>query len=299
MTKLLKEPLLHFLLLGAALFLLFGWRGNSASAPGGQAATPSVRIVVGRNTVDQMISQYAKTWQRAPTEEEQACLIEDYIRSEIYYREALAIGLDRDDEVMKRRLRQRMEFLYEDISSWAEPSDEDLRKFMEGRREKYLTDLRIAFRQVFVNATERGKDAEAVAGQFLKQLTQGADPDSVGDPTMLAPEVSLSPLWDIRKQFGDGFASSLVDLKPGAWTGPIRSSYGLHLVLVKERVGQRLPDLKDIRETLKRDWIAQRQTELKDAAYAKIRQRYTVTVEKPAAPGAGPAAAASAGGRTQ
>jgi len=282
-VNLLKEPLFHFLLIGAALFLLYGWRSNSSSLSGGQAGTKTAQIVVTQDAIDQINNLFAKTWQRQPTEEEQKQLIEDFVRNEIYYREAIAIGLDRDDEVIRRRLRLKMEFIYEDITSWAEPTDEDLKAFMKKHREKYLTDPQLSFRQVYINTNKRGKSAESDARQILAQLTEGADPDSVGDPTLLEPEVTLSPLRDIRKQFGDEFGRTLLELKPGGWAGPIRSAFGLHMVFVKERMGGRLPDLKEVRETVKRDWTAERQKELKDAAYAKVRERYSVTVEKPKA----------------
>ena len=290
MLRLMKEPLVHFLLIGAALFLLFGWRGNSASVPGGQAGTPTAQIVVSRDALDQMNNLFAKTWQRPPTEEEQKGLIEDFVRNEIYYREAIAIGLDRNDEVLKRRLRQKMEFIYEDITSWAEPTDEELNAFMETHREKYLADPQLSFRQVYVNAKKRGTDAESDARQVLAQLSKGADPDSVGDPTLLESEVRLSPLWDIKKQFGAEFGKNLLDLKPGAWAGPITSGFGLHLLLVKERRSGRLPDLEEVREAVKRDWTAEKQKQVKDAAYARIRERYSVTVERPKA-GTAPLAA--------
>jgi hypothetical protein len=291
--NLLKEPLLHFLLIGVALFLLYGWRGNSASGPGGQAGTPTAQVVVTRDALDQVNNLFAKTWQRPPTEEEQKGLIEDFVRNEIYYREAIAIGLDRDDEVFRRRLRQKMEFIYEDITSWAEPTDEDLKAFMEKHREKYLTDPQLSFRQIYINTDKRGKSAESDAWQILAQLDEGTDPDSVGDPTLLEPEVPLSPLWDIRKQFGEEFARNLLELKPKGWAGPIRSGFGLHLVFVRERLGRQLPDLNEARETVKRDWTTERQQELKDAAYAKIRERYAVTVERPKTVAASAAAAAN------
>jgi hypothetical protein len=281
--KLVKEPLVHFLLIGATLFLLDGWRGNSASVPGGQAGMPTPQIVVSRDALDQMNSLFAKTWQRPPTEAEQQGLIEDFVRNEIYYREAIAIGLDRDDEVLKRRLRQKMEFIYEDITSLAEPTDEDLKAFMKMHREKYLVDPQLSFRQVFLNATKRGASAESDARQVLAQLKNGADPDSVGDPTLLEGEVKLSPLWDIKKQFGDEFGKSLVDLKPDVWAGPIKSGFGLHLVFVRERTDRRPPDLNEVRETVTRDWAIEKQKRVKDAAYAKLRERYSVTVERPKA----------------
>jgi len=279
MMGLLKEPLLHFILIGAGLFLLYGWRSNSASLSGGQAGLSREQIVVAQEKIDQVIGQFEKTWQRPPTGDEQKSLIEDLVRSEIYYREAIAIGLDRDDEVLKRRLRQKMEFIFEDIASVAEPVDEDLKAFMKKHQEKYLVDPQVSFRQVYISTYKRGKSAESDARQILAELTAGADPDSVGDSTMPEPDIRLSPLWDIRKQFGDEFGNALLAIKPGRWSGPIRSGYGLHLVFVNERRSGRLPDLKEVRETVKRDWMVEKQKELKDAAYAKIRESYNVTVE--------------------
>ena len=299
LKSLLREPLFHFLLIGAALFLLFGWKGNSASITAGQVGTTAAQITVSRDAIDRMNMQFAKTWQRQPTEEEQKGFVEELVRNEIFYREALAIGLDRDDEVLKRRMRQKMEFIYEDISTWAEPSDADLMAFMKKNRDKYLTDPQLSFRQVFISKDKRGKNAESDARQVLGQLTAGAAPDTVGDPTMLAAETHLLPLREVNNQFGEEFGMALLELKPGAWAGPVKSVYGFHLVLLKELRAKRLPDLKDIRETVKRDWLVEKQTELKDAAYAKIRERYTVTVEKPRADIRPLAAAAASKSRTQ
>jgi len=278
--RVFREPLFHFLLIGAALFLINGWKGNPASFPGGQVGTPTAQIVVTLDDINQMNDLFAKTWQRLPTEEEQRGLIEDFVRNEIYCREAIAIGLDRDDEVLRRRLRQKMEFIFENISSLGEPTEEDLNVFLIRQREKYLTDPKTAFRQVFISTYKRGERAESEARQVLAQLRAGADPDSVGDSTMLQPEMPLSPLWDIRKQFGDEFSRSLLDLKPETWAGPIRSGFGMHLVFVKERVGGRMPNLNEVREEVKRDWLVEKQKEMKDAAYQKIRSRYAVSIAK-------------------
>jgi hypothetical protein len=223
--NLFKEPLLHFLLIGAALFLLFNWKGNPVPMTGGQVGAPQAQIIVSRDAIEQMHSQFEKTWQRPPSEEEQKALVEDLIRSEVFYREAIAIGMDRNDEVLKRRLRQKMEFIYEDIAAVAEPSDADLKAFIKTHGEKYIADPQLSFRQVYISTDKRGRGAEAEARQVLAQLKEGADPSSAGDATMLDGEVPLSPLWDIRKQFGDDFSRSLLDVKPGKWAGPIRSGY--------------------------------------------------------------------------
>ena len=283
LQKLLREPLLHFLLIGAGLFLLFGWRGGPASLPGATAGPQAAKIVVTQEDVDQLTDVFTRTWQRPPSKEEAKSLVEDLVRSEIYYREALAIGLDRDDAVIRRRMRQKMEFIFEDISALAEPTDEDLRAFLKKHSERYLVDPQVSFKHVYVNTDKRGKNAESDARQILSQLNEGVDPDTVGDPFLLDTEIRLSPAWDIRKQFGEEFTRSLLELPPARWTGPVRSGFGLHLVLVTKRVGGRLPDLKEVREKVKQDWAVERQKELKDAAYAKLRERYSITIEKAAA----------------
>jgi len=277
--SLYKEPLLHFLLIGAGLFLLFGWSNGPASLPAGQSGPQSGKIVVAQGDIDQMVVTFTRTWQRPPTDEEKKGLVESFVRDEIYYREAVTAGLDRDDNVIKRRLRQKMEFILEDITSQAEPTDEELLAYMKKHPESYLIDPQIAFRHVYVNVDKRGKSAEADASQILAQLNEGTDPDTVGDSLMLDAEIRLSPLWDIRKQFGDEFSRNLLELKSRKWEGPVRSGFGLHLVLVTERVEGRLPALKEVRETVKRDWMFEQQKELKDAAYAKLRERYNVVVE--------------------
>jgi parvulin-like peptidyl-prolyl isomerase len=259
MKKMVREPLVHFLLIGTGLFLLFGWRGGPAFPPAEQSGPQSAKIVVTRYDIDQTIATFTKTWQRPPTEEEAKGLVEDLVRNEIYYREALAIGLDRDDGVIRRRMRQKMEFIFEDISSRTEPTDEELLAYMKMHPDSYRVDPQIAFRHVYVNVARRGKSAGADALEILAQLNAGADPGKVGDPILLDAEIELSPLWDIKKQFGEEFGRNLLELKSGKWAGPVRSGYGLHLVHATKRVGGRLPELKEVREMVKRDWTFERQ----------------------------------------
>ena len=227
-----------------------------------------------------MVAVFTRTWMRPPTNEDTRGLIDDFVRDEIFYREAVAAGLDRDDGVIRRRLRQKMEFILEDITAQTEPTDEKLLAYMKKHPDSFLVDPQVAFRHVYVNVDKRGKNAEADARQILAKLREGMDPGTLGDPILLDTEIKLSPLWDIKKQFGEEFSRNLLDLKSGKWEGPVRSGYGLHLVLVEKRVGGRLPELKEVREMVKRDLMAERQKALKDAAYAKIRERYTVIVEK-------------------
>lgn len=279
--KLLKEPLFHFLLLGLTLFLVYGWKARPTSSTEAGARAVVAQIVVSQNDVHQMNNLFEKTWQRTPTEEVQKGLIEDFIRNEIYYREAIAIGLDREDEVLKRRLRLKMEFIFEDISLLTEPTDEELRAFMMEHQNSYRTGLKISFEQIYISASKRGENAEVEARRVITQLKEGIDPSSVGDTTLLESKLPLTALEDIAKQFGDPFSKKLIELTPGEWSGPILSEFGLHLVHVKERQEQRLLDISEVREIVKRDWMVERQKNMKNDAYAKIRERYAVTVEPP------------------
>ena len=282
MKRWLKEPLLHFLLIGTGLFLLFGWGSGSVAVPQGQAVASSPEIIVSAGEVRHLMETFEKTWQRAPTDDDMQKLIDDYVRDEVYYREAQAAGLDRDDSVIRRRLRMKMEFLFEDIGAQLEPTDEELRVYLEKHSGEYRTESRIGFRQVFINTDHRGAKAETDAQEILNRLNAGAAPETFSDTTMLDLEVRLSPLWELRQQYGETFSNRLLELKPGRWEGPLRSGFGLHLVRIEQREEGSLPELSAVREKVKQGWLIARQQELKDAAYAKLKERYRVVVEKPA-----------------
>jgi hypothetical protein len=281
MKPLLKEPLVHFLLLGAGLFLLYAWQGGGPSSPGGVPGAPSPEVVIARSDIRQMEELFRKTWQRPPTEEERQGLVESLVRDEILYREALAAGLDRDDSVIRRRLRLKMEFVFEDIAAQVEPTDAELQAYREQNAANYRIPPRIGFRQVLVSADRRGASAEAEARALLDRLRDGADPLALGDPTLLGHAFSPVVLSDIESLFGSGFAAALGDLAPGRWEGPLRSSFGWHLVRVEQRTVEHVPELTAIRAAVQRDWARERQQALKDAAYARLRERYRVVVDAP------------------
>jgi hypothetical protein len=192
--NLIREPLVHFLIIGAGLFLLFGWGGGPVPLPAGQAGLPSAKIIIAPSDIDQMIAAFTRTWQRPPTEADMKVLVDNFVRDEIYYREALAMGLDRDDSVIRRRMRQKMEFIFEDITAQAEPTDEELLAYMKTHPDAYRIDPQIAFRHVYFNVDKRGKNAEADARQTLARLNEGMNAKLAGDPFMLGSELNLSPL---------------------------------------------------------------------------------------------------------
>jgi hypothetical protein len=268
---LLREPLVQFLLIGAALFLLFGL----VRAPGGKAQN---RIVVDANQVDQLRAQFTRTWLRAPTQEELTGLVREHVREEVYYREALAMGLDRGDAMVRRRMRQKLEFLLEDLSAEAPPSDEVLAAFMQREPERFRKEPQAAFRQVYLNP-EKHPDLLADATAVLASLKRGAAAEALGDVTMLPFESPLAPRSEIARLFGESFAEKVVTLPEGPWAGPIPSALGAHLVLVTKRIDARMPGLAEIRPVVEREYLVQRRLELKDLAYRKLLEGYEVVVE--------------------
>jgi hypothetical protein len=281
LKSLLREPLLHFLLIGAALFLYFHVSGGGSAGPG------STRIVLSSGQIAHLEAGFTRTWSRPPTEAELKGLIDDWVREEVAVREAMSAGLDRDDTVIRRRLRQKLEFLVEDNAEASPPTDEELKAWLAQHADQYRTEPRVAFRQVFVSRERRGAKAEADAAAILKRLTAAGPStriDDVGDATMLPMDFELAPLRDVDRTFGSGFAKQLDASEPGRWGGPIRSGYGLHLVLVRERVEGGLPNFEALRPVATREVLAQRRTRQLAAMYDRLLEKYRVVVERPPAP---------------
>jgi hypothetical protein len=277
MKSLLREPLIHFLLIGVALFLLFEILDN----PVGPQAN---RVVITSGQVEFLKARFAKTWQRQPTGEELQELIKGHVREEILYREALALGLDKNDMVVRRRMTQKLELMSEDIAGITVPTDDDLRKYMEEHSESFRIEPKAAFRHVFVNIEERGERADDEASRLLAVLSDKGnvtDPDALGDRFMLPGSYNLSPFSEITKLFGEQFSRELFKSKPGHWAGPILSGYGLHLVKVTEHVPGRMPELDEVRKAVEWEWTAAHRKTLKENIYKEIKEKYTVEFEQP------------------
>ena len=282
----LREPLVHFLLIGAALFLFFGWTGGSGGPN-------SSRIVIGPGQVEHLAVGFARTWRRPPTQQELKGLIDDYVREEMATREARSMGLDRGDTVIRRRLRQKLEFLVEDAAEAVPPTDAELQAWLDAHPESYHLDPQVAFRQVFLSPDRRGDSVEADAKRLLERLESlgpGADIESIGDSIMLPAEFELAPLNVASRMFGNEFAGRLAEVEPGRWAGPIRSGYGLHLVFVRERIEGRAPGLDDVRDAVARDLLTSRRKEQLETMYERLLESYDVVIDMPA-PEASPAAA--------
>jgi hypothetical protein len=272
----LHEPLLHFLVLGGLLFVLYGL----TPAPD-QTDVRQIRVTAAQ--VEQLAAQFSRTWMRPPTEEELAGLIERHIRGEVFYREALAMGLDQDDPYVRNRLGQKLEFLLDDLSAETAPSDETLARYLQEHPRRYEAPARLSFQQVYLNP-DRHPQLEADATRLLAQLRGGADPAALGDISLLGQTFDDLSQPEVARQFGDAFAEALLDLEQGRWLGPIPSGLGAHLVQVTDRQPARRPTLDEVRSQVLRDWQDQQRRAQKEQAYARLRQRYAITVEPAAGP---------------
>jgi hypothetical protein len=275
--KFLREPLVHFIALGALVFLLFHFNANRDEAPDG-------KIVVTSGKIEQLVTGFTRTWHRPPTQQELDGLAEDYIREEVLYREALAMGLDKDDTIVRRRMRQKLEFLTEEAGAAALPTDQDLQSWLDQHPDKFRVEPAIAFSQLYFNTSRRGESASAAAAKALAHLNsvgKSIAPLELGDPTMLPHELPLSRVDEVASMFGNEFAQHIPQLEPGRWAGPVQSSYGWHLVYVSERTEGRSRPFAEVREAAQREWLESRRKEVVDSTYNKLREKYAVVVEAP------------------
>jgi parvulin-like peptidyl-prolyl isomerase len=223
---------------------------------------------------------------RPPTAVELKGLVEDYVAEEVYYREAVAMGLDRDDTVIRRRLRQKMEFISEDIANSVEPSEAQLQEYLADNPGKFARPAELSLRQVYLNAGRRGDSVRADAEKLLAELQAGrgpADLAEAGDPTMLPATMEAASPQAIANAFGQEFAQQVDEAPVGQWSGPIESAFGLHLVRVDERVAAKAPTLGEIRPVVLREWQAEQRRGQSHSFLATLRDKYQVRIEGPAA----------------
>jgi hypothetical protein len=274
LKRLLREPLVHFLLLGGVLFAADGMLAKRATTEPG-------KIIVSQIRIDHLKEGFARTWLRAPTTEELEGLIRDYIREEVYYREALAMGLDRDDTIIRRRLQQKLEFLSENIGDLTQPTDEELRAFLQNHPDQFRSQRRFSFHQVYLSLERHRHSLAGDAEELLGQLksSNSSDASKLGDPSLLEHRFTDVEATEVAKQFGEKFANALNDLPLREWQGPVESSYGIHLVFVDERTERRSPALKDVRDAVRRELLNVRRLESNKQFYDGLRKRYTISIE--------------------
>ena len=276
LSKYLREPLLHFLLIGAALFIFYTLQNDDVLAD-------SNRIVISEAQIDHLAALWKKRWLRTPTRKELDGIIEQKIREEVLYREALAMGLDNNDSVIRRRLAQKVQFLFSDLAMQVEPTDDQLVDYLKDKTDKFKLPGSIRFKQVYFNTDKRGAQSQSDAEQLLTRLTHSSlsmDITQAGDTFMFGQQHDEISETEVARLFGKDFTSTLFALPVAKWQGPVVSAYGLHLVYIEKIMPSVLPDLAAVRDKVRKQWLAEQRRAQDESFYLNLRQQYNVVVEK-------------------
>ena len=285
MKRLLREPLLHFLLLGA---LLFGVYAYTAGKHGGAEQATQIRLTV--DDLSQLVLVFRSQWRHDPTPQEMRQLVEEKSREEILYREALALGLDKDDTIVKRRMAQKMQFLAEDVAAAREPAAEELATWYAANRSQFGLPARLSFRHLYFSPDRRGRRARDDAAATLAKLAGQPEDSMLAVP--LADSFMFQEYYRDRtpeflgKEFGPNFAIAVAKLPPGVWQGPVESGYGWHLVFIDTLIPGREPALEEIEDEVKKAWLAEQKERAWQKAYLEMRAKYTIVL--PALPDKAP-----------
>ena len=275
--KFLREPLVQFLFLGGLIYFAY-----ALFSPETEEDT-SKNIVVNKSKIEWMQGSWKKRWNRLPTQEELDGVIEQYVKEVILYNEAIKMGLDKDDGVIRRRLAQKVEFLAKDLVVFTPPTEEDLKKYYDEHQDKYTPDAAYSFIQIYFNPNKRGNetlnDANKAKEILNKEESNIQDFTRFGDNSMIDSYFESNSELEIRKSFGTGFAQELVKLELGKWHGTILSGYGVHLVYLKETVTPPVTSFRKIKDVVIQDWTSERQEKLNEDFYAALKEAYTIVVE--------------------
>jgi len=263
--------MLHFLLIGIALFGAYQWK-----AP---ADSDGRRIVITQGVVDDLVTQHVAAKGREPSSTELNHLIESYVHDEILYREGVKLGLERDDIVVKRRVRQKIEVIAEEDASTRTPTDADLSAYLVANQARFIQPAILTFEQVFLGESTSGPEVVRAVAVTRAALRNGTDPEELGKPTLLPLRMTETPADLVARDFGASFAAALEKVPVGEWAGPIDSSFGAHYVRVSERTPAVAPQLAAVRDHVVREWENERRQRARIDAYAKMRGDYEISIE--------------------
>ncbi len=276
----LREPLLHFLVIGFALFALY------ADMHRGRGGVESSRLIVlSLGELQQMDAYFVSQWHRQPTPAEFQAMVEDKVREEVLYREGIAMGLDKDDTIVKRRMAQKMQFLAEDVAAAHEPSTEELKAWFEKNSSKFALPSRYSFRHLYFSPDKRGNNAQIDALKALAKIA-GQPEDSklavsLADSFMFQDYYGDRTPEALAKEFGPQFTVALEKVKPDSWQGPIESGYGWHLVFIDTVIPGRIPAMEEIESDVKTAWLGEQKATAWQKSYAEMRGKYTVLLPGP------------------
>jgi peptidyl-prolyl cis-trans isomerase C len=280
MRSVARDPLVHFAVLGAVMFGAFALLQDEADAP---PSSTEIRYTV--DDVAQLLFGFEAQWNRPPTQEEFNALVEDRVRQDILYREALALGLDKNDTIVMRRMAQKMQFIAEDTAAAHAPTTEELKAWFAENGDLFRMAPRVSFRHLYFSPDRRGKNARADAEAALASLAgqpetlpEGTAP---GDRFMFQDYYGERTPQAIAREFGPQFAQAVAQLPPGSWQGPVQSGLGWHLVYVDKLIPGRVPAFEEIAEEVKTAWLGKQKAAAWQKAYDGMRAKYTVLLPVP------------------
>jgi peptidyl-prolyl cis-trans isomerase C len=278
LTRLFKEPLLQFLIIGAAIY------GAYALFAAPEDDYRDTVVLVDSKRIDAMISEWESRWNRSPTRQEISGLIQAYIKEDVLYRQAVAMGLNEDDPITRRRMAQKLEFLTSDLAQFQQPAEGELERFFEENEEAYREPDVISFTQIFVDPDARGDETLIDAEEILEQVKAAGEPgeetSQLGDRFMLQNYFASATEMDIRRQMGSGFAQQVMQLAPGQWHGPVLSGYGVHLVYVYDFQEAAAPVLENVQARVLEDWHTQKRDEFNAEFLESLKSRYEIIIEE-------------------
>ncbi|MBD0824912.1 peptidyl-prolyl cis-trans isomerase [Aestuariibaculum marinum] len=272
MKKLIKEPLLHFFVLGALLFAIYSLVNKN---------TDEEEIIIDNSDIEHMIELWQMQWQRPPSEDELQDLINKYVDQEVMYREALRLNLDHNDEIVKRRLAQKMEFLGNDLTTLVAPAtDKNLKAYFEKHKENYATDYNYTLHQVIFTA-DNHKNPVAKANNVLDtyDVSSSESLKEVGDKFPLPYTYSNVDAFYLNRELDENFTKQLSSLRIGEWSGPIMSGFGVHLIYIEKKDNPRIPEFASVKKQVQRDYEYQMVLDSKNAILKELKQKYKINIE--------------------
>lgn len=272
MNRIFKEPLLHFLLIGAAFFLLFGLVNDEESGEN--------TIIINEQDVAEIVSKFEVQWKRQPTVDELTAILEKRIQEEIFYQEALKMNLDHNDEIIKRRLAQKMQFLSNDVSSMVPPSEDELKAFYKDHLERYIQEASYTFTQIYFSPDLR-EDWRSDAAQAMEQLANAPEKDGEGkgDPIALPTRFESTTEFHVRRQMGATFTAAIAELETGKWQGPVESGYGAHLVYIDERIEAAPASFEMVQSQVIEDYNYEKEQQVQEAIYEEFKKDYEIDID--------------------
>jgi hypothetical protein len=278
LTRLFTEPLVQFLIIGACIYGAFALFGTP------EEDYRDTTIRVDANRIDSFIGQWESRWNRPPTRQEIDGIIQQYVREDILYRQAVAMGLNEDDPITRRRMAQKLEFLTSDLAMMKQPAEGELEQYFQDNQAKYRAPDQISFSQVFFDPDARDEATLDDAAEVLVQLRSAGEPDAqtleAGDRFMLQGYFPSVTEAEIGRTMGSGFAEAVMQLDPGQWHGPVLSGYGVHLVYVYDFQAAPPPVFEDVQATVLEDWHAVQREQFNADFFEALKNNYEIIIDE-------------------